>query len=173
MNAVGLRQRNRTPPHGHRRTLPTGGHWIGLKPESGRALYVSAEDEIEELHRRLARIVPKLDTLGNLTIVPLAGKDAVLSAPSGRDGLLKPTPIFAALRHIVEKSRPALLVLDTLADLFGGDEIKKVHRRSVYRDELSLLAPPFWKELAVSTRSPTRNRSAAARADTAWLGCIR
>jgi len=109
--------------------VATGGPWIGLKPESGRALYVSAEDEIDELHRRLARIVPKLETLGQLTLVPLAGKDAVLSAPSGRDGLLKPTPIYTALRHIVAKHRPDLLVLDTLADLFGGDEIKKVHAR--------------------------------------------
>ena len=108
--------------------VATSGHWIGLRPEPGRALYVSAEDEIEELHRRLARIVPKLETLGQLTFVPLAGKDAVLSAP-GRDGLLKPTPIYTALRHIVAKHRPALLVLDTLADLFGGDEIKKVHVR--------------------------------------------
>jgi len=109
--------------------VATSGHWIGLKPEPGRVLFVSAEGEIEELHRRLARIVPRLETLGNLTLVPLAGKDAVLSAPSGRDGLLKPTPIYTALRHIIETHRPTLLVLDTLADLFGGDEIKKVHAR--------------------------------------------
>ena len=39
--------------------VATGGHWIGLKPEPGRALYVSAEDETDEIHRRLARIVPR------------------------------------------------------------------------------------------------------------------
>lgn len=107
----------------------TGGLWIGFKLEVGRALFVSAEDEIEELHRRLARMVPRLETLDNLTIVPLAGKDAVLAAPMGRDGLLKETPLFTALRHIIEKHRPDFLVLDTLADLFGVDEIKKVHAR--------------------------------------------
>ena len=109
--------------------VATGSHWIGLKPQAGSVLFLSAEDEIEELHRRLVRIAPKLDALGQLTIIPLAGKDAVLSAPAGRDGLLKPTAIYTALRHIVEKRRPTLLVLDTLADLFGGDEIKKVHVR--------------------------------------------
>ena len=109
--------------------VATGGPWIGLKPQAGSVLFLSAEDETEELHRRLARIVPKLDSLGQLTIIPLAGKDAVLSAPSGRDGLLKPTAIYTALRHLVDKHRPTLLVLDTLADLFGGDEIKKVHVR--------------------------------------------
>ena len=109
--------------------VATGGNWIGMKPEPGAVLYVSAEDEEEELHRRSARIVPRLETLGNLTIIPLAGKDAVLSAPTGRDGLMKPTPIYTALRYLVAKHRPDLLVLDTLADLFGGDEIKKVHAR--------------------------------------------
>jgi RecA-family ATPase len=92
-------------------------------------IFVSAEDEVEELHRRLDRMTPRLETLGRLTIAPLAGKDAVLAAPMGRDGLLHPTPLFAALKHIIEKHRPDLLILDTLADLFGGDEIKKVHAR--------------------------------------------
>lgn len=106
-----------------------GRDWIGLKPQHGRVVFVSAEDEIEELHRRLDRMVPRLEALERLTLVPLAGKDAVIAAPMGRDGLLKPTPIFIALRRIIETHRPDLLVLDTLADLFGGDEIKKAHAR--------------------------------------------
>nr|WP_253203788.1 AAA family ATPase [Methylosinus sp. KRF6] len=107
----------------------TAGDWLGLKPHPGRVVFVSAEDELDELHRRLARMTPRLESLGCLTIVPLAGRDAVMAAPMGREGLLQPTPIFAALRRIVETHSPDLLVLDTLADLFGGDEIKKVHAR--------------------------------------------
>lgn len=109
--------------------VATGGEWIGTAPEPGKALFVSAEDEIEEIHRRLARIEPDLSTLEDLSIIPMAGKDAVLAAPEGRDGLLHATPIFTALRTLVAAHRPSLLVLDTLADLFGGDEIKKVHAR--------------------------------------------
>lgn len=107
----------------------TAGDWLGLKPHPGRVVFVSAEDELDELHRRLARMTPRLENLGWLTIVPLAGRDAIMAAPMGREGLLQPTPIFAALRRIVETHGPDLLVLDTLADLFGGDEIKKVHAR--------------------------------------------
>jgi phage/plasmid primase-like uncharacterized protein/RecA-family ATPase len=107
----------------------TNGLWIGFRPKAGKVLFVSAEDEIEELHRRLARICPRLETLDNLAIIPLAGKDAVLAAPEGSSGLLKETPLFKAIRHIIAKHRPDLLILDTLADLFGGDEIKKVQAR--------------------------------------------
>ena len=107
----------------------TNGTWIGFRPKSGKVLFVSAEDEIDELHRRLARICPRLETLDNLAIVPLAGKDAVLAAPEGSNGLLRETPLFKAIRHIIAKHGPDLLVLDTLADLFGGDQIKTVQAR--------------------------------------------
>lgn len=103
--------------------------WIGLPTQAGKAIFVSAEDEIDEVHRRLARIHPCLEELDNLAIVPLAGKDAILAAPEGASGLLKETSLFKAIRHIIARHRPELLVLDTLADLFGGDEIKKVQAR--------------------------------------------
>lgn len=107
----------------------TEGNWIGFKPRACSVVYVSAEDEIDEVHRRLERMTPNLETLDRLEIFPLAGRDAILAAPEGRDGLLQETPLFQALRVIVETRRCDLLVLDTLADLFGGDEIKKVHAR--------------------------------------------
>jgi len=107
----------------------TAGEWIGAAPEPGKVLFVSAEDEIEEIHRRLSKIEPDLSRLGDLSIIPMAGKDAVLAAPEGRDGLLHATPIFTALHKLIAAHRPSLLILDTLADLFGGDEIKKVHAR--------------------------------------------
>lgn len=106
-----------------------GGDWIGTAPEPGRVIFLRAEDERDELHRRLAAINPNLAELHDLYLVPLAGKDAVLAAPDGREGLLKATPLFEALKRLVEKFKPGLLILDTLADLFGGDEIKKVHAR--------------------------------------------
>jgi RecA-family ATPase len=107
----------------------TAGEWIGTAPEPGKVLFLSAEDEIEEIHRRLAKIRPGLSGLEDLSIIKMAGKDAVLAAPGGRDGLLHATPIFSALHALVATHRPSLLILDTLADLFGGDEIKKAHAR--------------------------------------------
>lgn len=107
----------------------TGGDWIGFQPRVGRVVYLSAEDELDELHRRLANIVPDLSKLSYLTLVPMAGKDAVLAAPSGKDGLLQPTEVYKALRTVVDRHQADLVILDTLADLFGGDEIKKIQAR--------------------------------------------
>ena len=103
--------------------------WIGTMPEPGKVIFVSAEDELDELHRRLDKITPNVGALQELLIVPLAGKDAIFAAPAGREALLQETPLFSALRALVKEQKPVLLILDTLADLFGGDEIKKVHAR--------------------------------------------
>lgn len=110
--------------------VATGRSWLGLEVAGGRALYLSAEDELDELHRRTNLISADMEKLDGLIFAPLAGKEAILAAPSGKDGLLKPTELFGRLRASVALLRPTLLVLDTLADIFGGDEIKKLHARS-------------------------------------------
>jgi RecA-family ATPase len=69
-----------------------------------------------------------LRDLGALAIVSLDGEDAVLSAPD-RSGQMAATRVFKRLRETVLRLGPSLLVLDTLADLFGGDEIKRTHTR--------------------------------------------
>ena len=111
----------------------SGSSWIGLPVARGGALFLTAEDEIDECHRRLkaAAVVSAefgLRDLGGLAIVSLDGEDAVLSAPD-RSGQMVATRVFKRLRETVLKLRPRLLVLDTLADLFGGDEIKRTHTR--------------------------------------------
>lgn len=106
-----------------------GGEWLGYTLAQGKSVFLSAEDEIDELHRRLFDINPRLAELDDLLLVPVAGKDAILAVPESRDGLLRETPLFGTLKRLIESERPTLLVLDTLADLFGGDEIKKVQAR--------------------------------------------
>jgi len=115
-------------------SVAAGCNWLGMPVAHGRALFLTAEDEIEELHRRLVAITRgtqafKLSNLSGLRLISLDGQDAVIAAPSGKDGLLKPTQMMARVRRAVDLVRPALVVLDTLADLFGGDEIKRVHAR--------------------------------------------
>jgi RecA-family ATPase len=111
--------------------MATETEWAGQVPNRGRTLFVSAEDDIAELHRRLAAIVRaqrvSIDDLESLDILPLAGRDAVLATP--RDSILKETALFKALEAKLDELRPDLVILDTLADLFGGDEIKRPHAR--------------------------------------------
>lgn len=100
----------------------------GINPTHGRVVYVGAEDEADEFHRRLSDIVVAHGrTLGDLTdfrLVSLADQDALLARPDVR-GNMAPTELYVNLAELVGEFGPKLLVLDTAADLFGGDEIKR------------------------------------------------
>ncbi|MFC6657133.1 AAA family ATPase [Roseibium salinum] len=115
------------------------GYWAGRKPEQGRVIYLGAEDDIEELHRRLVDICADaaidLESLHDLDIVPLAGRDALLAVPARKTNVLEQTPLFSRLEERVSDFKPAFVVLDTLSDLFGGEE----NQRAQARQFISLL----------------------------------
>lgn len=114
-----------------------GTNWCGFSVAQGPALYVSAEDDQDELHRRLEAICAAADVdlakLDKLHLVCLAGEDAVLASPD-KIGL-KSTTLFAAIEAQVARHLPRVVILDTLADVFGGQE----NERSQARQFIGLL----------------------------------
>lgn len=101
---------------------------LGLFPRPGRVVYLGAEDDRDEFQRRLHDVLVAhgrtfADT-GDLRIVPMAERDALLATPNPK-GVIEPTPNWTALRAGILRHDPGLVVLDTSADLFGGDEIKR------------------------------------------------
>jgi RecA-family ATPase len=102
-----------------------GRPWLGHETIHGSVVYLGAEDDQDEMHRRFAAIARQqdvgLDRLGNIHILCLAGKNAVLASANVRD-IVEPTPLWFELRRIVLEVRPKLVVYDTLADLFAGNE---------------------------------------------------
>lgn len=106
--------------------------WFGRYVAEGPCLYFGAEDEADELHRRLETIVSRagreLSDLEGVRLIPLAGSDAVLAEPD-RSGNLKATAIFGKLEAQAKASRPRLVVIDPSADVFGGDEINRAQVR--------------------------------------------
>ncbi|TCK27992.1 AAA domain-containing protein [Ancylobacter aquaticus] len=105
---------------------------LGTTPLAGRVMYLGAEDEESEFHRRTADIVRAhdrvLSDLNDFMLLPMADMDALLSTPD-RKGVMQPTPLWNKLWGDVLDFQPKLLVLDTAADLFGGDEIKRNQTR--------------------------------------------
>lgn len=103
-----------------------GRDWLDALPEPGPFLYLNAEDEADELHRRLAGIAAHygltLAELSNDThLLALAGEDAVLGF-SDRSGRITTTPLFDRLREAVCDIQPKLIGLDTSADIFAANE---------------------------------------------------
>ncbi len=112
-----------------------GGVWLGSRVPRCRALFVTAEDDADECHRRLWAITRaekmELSDLNNLRVSSLVEEpDAVLAAPEPRTRRLQPTVLWGALERFVAEWQPKLVVLDTLADLFGGDEIDRAQSRA-------------------------------------------
>ncbi len=107
------------------------GMWLSRSVERGSVLYVSCEDETAEIHRRLEKISKHagvtVNDLSGLHIAPMADRDALLASTT-RAGL-QMTPLFAALSERVAASRPTLVVLDSLADVYGGNEIDRAQVR--------------------------------------------
>jgi RecA-family ATPase len=101
---------------------------LETKPLPGKTLYIGAEDEAEEFHRRLAEIAKAcgkdLDALPLFRLLCLADVDALLVVPD-KHGNMKGTPLLAKIFEYATAFQPRLIVFDTAADLFGGDEIKR------------------------------------------------
>lgn len=105
------------------------GSTLGFTPQPCRALYLGAEDEADEFHRRLVDIVPAIGgTLEQLAdtfrLIPLADRDAILAAPN-KAGSMEPSPLWGQVGALARGFRPGIIVIDTSADVFGGDEIKR------------------------------------------------
>jgi RecA-family ATPase len=110
----------------------TGGRWLGLDVKRGPVLYLGAEDDQDEMHRRFAAIANEqgisLDRLENLHLHCRAGNDAVLFA-ADEYGVMQPTPLWHEHCRHVKRLRPELVIYDPLADLFAGNENSRSQAR--------------------------------------------
>jgi RecA-family ATPase len=101
--------------------------WLGSQPQPGPVVYLGAEDEQDEIYRRLDAIAAHYgESLSELISNGLhassyAGRDMTL-ARFDRDGTIEPTPLYYSLLYQACDIRPVIVALDTLSDIFAGDE---------------------------------------------------
>lgn len=109
-----------------------GRDWIGTMPAAGRSVYLSAEDEEEELHRRLDDIRryygATFDDMADMNLVDLVGENAVLGEFS-KTGIIQAAPLFGAVVSVIERTQTDLVVIDALADAYAGDENNRAQAR--------------------------------------------
>jgi RecA-family ATPase len=111
-----------------------GKDWLGTLPEPGPVIFLSAEDETDEMHRRLHDILnfygaSFADIAGQLHLLSYAGEDAVLARTDRRTGLVMATPLYNRMLEAAANIKPIMTCLDTSADVFAGDEISRFEVR--------------------------------------------
>jgi len=117
--------------------MATGTDWLGHMPAPGRVLYLSCEDQIDEIHRRVETIADRkgidLAAVTGFTIVDLTDDTATeLAAPDGKARIAL-TPLYQVVAESIASFAPRLVVIDTRADMFGGDEISRAQVRFFVR----------------------------------------
>lgn len=157
----------------------TGTRWVNRGVDQpGKALVLSAEDDNEELHRRLSDICKSHDvpmsTLGKLLVRSMAGEDALLAVLDRKTNALKPTALYAEICNTIDRERPKLVIFDTLADLHAGNENDRAHGRQFigmlrhlaieYECAVVLLAHPSLTGL---------NTGTGTSGSTAWSNSVR
>jgi hypothetical protein len=103
--------------------------WLRSMPEPGPVLLVNCEDEADELVRRLDPILKSYhakfsDVAAGLHVFSLANQDPLLAVPD-RTGRIMPTPLYAQLLERARIVQPICIVIDNVADVFGGSEIDR------------------------------------------------
>jgi len=106
-----------------------GKPWLGMPVRQGPAMYINAEDDADELHRRLEATLRHYgakfsDIVGGLHLLSYVGEDCLLGIPD-TDGIVRPTDLFQRILADAIKIAPVSVMIDTLTDVYAGDEIDR------------------------------------------------
>jgi RecA-family ATPase len=106
-----------------------GKSWLGMAVRQGPVIYLGAEDEADELHRRLEAILGHYgatftDIVGGLHLLSYVGEDCLLGVPDSK-GIIRPTDLYQGLLADAVRLRPVSVTIDTLTDVYAGDEIDR------------------------------------------------
>jgi RecA-family ATPase len=111
--------------------VATGCGWLGKPVRRGGVIFISAEDDDDELHRRVDDILQSVglryDDAASLTLRSLAGEDALLAVET-KAALIQST-LFEELDARAADESPVLIVIDTLADVYPSNENDRVKVR--------------------------------------------
>lgn len=118
-------------------------NWLGLETTACSAIGLFCEDDEAELLRRQGCINRAAGVdfrdLGRLHIIPRVGDDNVLMTFS-RDGKGELRPLWHALVAEAKRRGARLVIIDTAADTFGGDELRRSEVRQFIASCLGRLA---------------------------------
>jgi RecA-family ATPase len=156
--------------------VASGGMWIGKPVRNGGVIFLSAEDDEDELQRRtfdiLDHVQRRFEDLEALTVRSVAGEDALL-AIEGQLKLLK-SELFNELESRAGDEAPALIVIDTLADVYPANENDRAKVRQFVGILRSLAIKRDCAVMLLGHPSLTGlNSGSGTSGSTAWNNSVR
>ncbi len=111
-----------------------GQRWLGRDTRPGKAFYLSCEDDLAELHRRLASICQAEDwglaDLDGLELFDRTGaENAVIARGEGYGAGWEPSQFWVQMSAWITDEAPGLVVLDSLYDFFPGNQLDQASAR--------------------------------------------
>jgi hypothetical protein len=161
-------------------SLAVGEPWCGLEVQRGaKTMYVSCEDPKEELARRWQKRIGTLAGLpsGVTNLWSRIGKDNILCS-ADRNGRIKPEPFFYEVKDRARSffgTSGGVLILDTLSDIFNGNENDRSQVSQFVKTYLNRLASDLGVTLIVLAHpaKSSSNSSQGFSGSTAWEGAFR
>jgi archaellum biogenesis ATPase FlaH len=116
----------------------------GLRVQRRRVVFFSAEDDRDELLRRLQRVcavlqVDRRELDGWLILLDVTELDPTLMDAQGK-GPMTPTNAFRRLAAFADSRDPGLVIIDNASDTFAGEENERRHVRAFLRALRQMLA---------------------------------
>lgn len=156
-----------------------GRPWLGKKTTRAKVMCFFCEDDEGELHRRQVDIMRATgisddDIQGRLRFTTRVAENNVLGAPTRENGqtLIKATELCEQLRAAIEVERPDVVILDTLADIFGGSEIDR-GQVTQFLSLLSRLTLPYGATLIALGHPSVAGESEGRSGSTGWANKAR
>jgi len=108
--------------------------WLGHVIEAGPVVFISGEEPEREIRRRLwlhaQRDGYELEALAHLHLwFPSDAAGAALATPD-RSGIMQPTALFHSIAAAIQSAAPVLVMVDSVAATFTGNQIDRVNVRS-------------------------------------------
>lgn len=155
----------------------TGTPFLGMPMMKCRTIGVFCEDDPDELHRRQAAINSALNVdfndLENMRWISRVGSDNLLNTFAA-DGRSLTTPFFSQLVASAADYGAQLVVIDTAADTFGGNENVRSHVRQFIAMLTRMAIEQDGAVLLLAHPSVTgRTSGSGDSGSTAWSNSVR
>lgn len=109
--------------------------WLGQLPAGGPAMYITCEEDQGECERRFDDIAnhygsSRNELMKNLHVIGRVGLDSLLAELDRKTNKLQPTEFWRSFHFRALQIKPRLIVIDTVADTYGGSEIDRQQTRA-------------------------------------------